>query len=49
MQPTDDAPWSDTLLDTETDDSDAHSIWCNCNECVEVIIEEMIEDRVPVR
>lgn len=33
---------------TETDDSDAHSIWCVCDECVEVIMIEMIEDRVKI-
>lgn len=31
------------------DDSDAHTIWCNCDECVEIVMVELIEDRVPVR
>jgi hypothetical protein len=32
----------------EIDNSDAHSIWCNCDECVEVLMVELIEDRVPI-
>lgn len=38
-----------TIADPLVDDSDAHSIWCNCDDCVEVVMIERIEDRVPVR
>ena len=40
--------WQSTQA-IETDDSDAHSIWCVCDECVEIIHMEMIEYRVPVK
>jgi hypothetical protein len=40
---------SKSIPATETDDSDAHSLWCICDECVEVIMIEMIEDRVKVQ
>lgn len=33
---------------TEIDDSDAHTIWCNCDECVEVLVVELIEDRAKI-
>ena len=37
------------IIPADTDDSDAHSIWCNCDECVEIVMVELIEDRVPVQ
>ena len=32
----------------DVDDIEAHSIWCNCDECIEIVMIEQLEDRVPI-
>ena len=43
----DNEAWPNTQATTETiDDSDAHSVWCQCDECVEIVMIDMFEDKV---